>query len=72
MQQYFNRREFLNTLLLAAAAPSLLTPNQHNSTLQNPSTLSPQVLAKISPVDDQFISVNGWVLPAKTLTRGGG
>ena len=68
MPQPINRRGFITTFLLVTAAPSTLankSPYGANLTIPSKSTLE-----KLKPVDDQFVSVDGWILPTKTLTRG--
>jgi hypothetical protein len=76
MPRYFNRREVLSKLILVASTPCFAAQNpgkspQIISTLSRPSgPSSPQLLAKIRHINDQFVSVGGWVLPTKMLTQG--
>ena len=72
MKKSLNRRGFLNILLMGASATALLAQNQQTLLLvAKPTSINPQGLTKINRIDNQFISVNGWVLPVKALITGG-
>jgi len=71
MPRSFNRREVISKLMLIVSTPCFATQDPDNA-LQRTSTFSQQLLAKISPISDQFVSVDGWVLPTQTLTHGEG
>lgn len=68
MPHPINRRGFINTIFLMTLAPSALAKKSPYTTrLKIPSKSTLEIL---KPIDDQFVSVDGWILPAKTLTRG--
>ena len=68
MPQPINRRGFINTLFLVTAVPSALGEKPPYTVSSTTPTKS--ALENLKPVDDQFFSVDGWILPTKTLTRG--
>ena len=70
MPRYFNRREVISKLMLVASTPSFATQDPGNSLQRTSTSSKPQLLAKIRPINGQFVSVDGWVLPTKTLTHG--
>jgi hypothetical protein len=68
MPKPISRRGFITTLSLGTAAPSIFAKNSSYATsLTIPSK---STLEKLKSVDDQFVSVDGWILPTKTLIRG--
>jgi len=68
MPKSINRRVFINTIFLTTISPSGL------STKPTPNTTSRTSmrygLEKLAAIDNQFISVDGWILPTKALTEG--
>lgn len=68
MPQPINRRGFITTFLLVTAAPSTLAnKSPYGASLTIPPKSMPD---KFTPIDNKFVSVNGWILPTITLTRG--
>ena len=70
MPQCTNRRKFLNILFLTTASPLALTLKSADVESLDSECVREKILTKIIPINDHFVSVNGWVLPTKTLTRG--
>lgn len=63
-----NRRFFFKTLILASLAPEVLAKTSKAYTF---STAHDHLDFKnITYIDNQFVSVDGWVLPIKALTAG--
>lgn len=68
MSQSISRRGFINTLcLMIVASPALAKKPFYATNSKNPARLAQ---GKLKPIDDQFVSVDGWILPAEILTQG--
>ena len=70
MQHIINRRGFIGTLLLAVSAPSSLIQSHVNLASQNSASGSSKALAHLTPIDDHFTAVDGWILPTTSLIKG--
>ena len=68
MPKSINRRDFINTLCLVTLAPPALAKKPPYTT--SSTTPTKLALKKLKPVDNQFVSVDGWILPTKLLTQG--
>jgi hypothetical protein len=68
MPKSTTRRGFINTLVFVTAVPS----NFGIKPLYTASSTTPNkyTFKTLKPVDGQFVSVDGWIIPNKTLTRG--
>ena len=68
MPKSTTRRGFINTLFIVTAVPSnfgIKPFSTGSSTTPNKHTFK-----TLKPIDGQFVSVDGWIIPSKTLTRG--
>ena len=70
MPQCTNRRKFLNILFLTTASPLALTLKPANDESLDSECVREKIITTITPINDHFVSIDGWVLPTKTLTRG--
>lgn len=68
MLGYIDRRVFINTCILTTIFPSAFAPKK---TAKAGATVpASNRLKKLKLIDSHFVSVDGWVIPTKTLTRG--
>ena len=68
MPSTLNRRSFINGLLLFSVAP--LAASKRPQPAKNTANYQQQIFKNIKPLDQDFVSVNGWVLPKETLIKG--
>jgi hypothetical protein len=68
MPKLISRRTFINTCCLTTIVPPAFA--QKSAYKTNPVKSGQDKLKKLKPIDSHFVSVDGWILPAKTLTRG--
>ena len=68
MTQSLHRRSFINSILLFSLASlvSARRPQPVKGLVNYPQ----QVYKNIKPLSQDFVSVNGWVLPKETLIKG--
>jgi hypothetical protein len=68
MTRSLHRRSFINNVLLFSVAP--LAAAKRPQSAKNPTNYHQQIFKNIKPLDQDFVSVNGWVLPKETLIKG--
>jgi len=68
MHKPITRRMFVNSLCLTAITPLALTEEPTSKTTSI--TIIRPRLEKLDIIDSHFVSVDGWILPTKTLTEG--
>jgi len=68
MPKAINRRIFLNTLLFTTITPPVFSKNPAPKTISR--TAVQHRLNKLAVIDNDFASVDGWILPTKILTEG--
>jgi len=68
MPRSLHRRSFINNILLFSVAP--LAAAKKQPLTKKPANDNQQTLRNIKPLDQDFVSVNGWVLPKETLIKG--
>ena len=68
MPSSLHRRSFINNILLFSVAP--LAAAKKQPLTKKPANDNQQTLRNIKPLDQDFVSVNGWVLPKETLIKG--
>ena len=68
MPHSLHRRSFINNILLFSVAP--LAAAKRPQPAKNPTNYQQQIFKNIKPLDQDFVSVNGWVLPKETLIKG--
>ena len=68
MSQYPNRRSFLGGLLFISLSPFIVGKLPKNKTPASSSSY--QKLKEVVALDNDYVSINGWVLSKDTLTRG--
>jgi len=64
MPRFLNRRSFINSILLLFVAPPVTS--EKSQLIRN----QYQIYSYIKQLDDGYFSVNGWVVPKETLTKG--
>lgn len=68
MPKAINRRIFLNTLFFATITPSIFAKKPHSKASSR--AAAQNRLDKLDVIDNDFSSVDGWILPTKILTKG--
>lgn len=68
MPKAINRRVFLNTFFLTTIAPPVLSKKPASKTTSKSAVQ--HRLDKIDVIDNDFVSVDGWILTTKILTEG--
>lgn len=68
MPNSLHRRSFMSSILLVSLAP--LTTTKRPNLTKNQVNENQQIFRAVKPLDQDFVSVNGWVLPKKTLIKG--
>ena len=68
MPRSLHRRSFLNSILLFTVVP--LAATKKPPLTKKPANDNQQILRAIKTLDQDFVSVNGWVLPKETLIKG--
>jgi len=67
MPRSLHRRSFINNILLFSVAP--LAAAKRPQPAKNPAKYQQQIFKNIKPLDQDFVSVNGWVLSKETLIK---
>lgn len=68
MPRSLHRRSFINNILLFSVVP--FAAARRPELPKNPTNYQQQIFKNIKLLDQDFVSVNGWVLPKETLIRG--
>jgi hypothetical protein len=68
MPRSLHRRSFINNILLFSVVP--LAAAKKPELAKNPANDQQQIFRNIKSLDEDFVSVNGWVLPKETLIKG--
>ena len=68
MPRSLHRRSFINSILLLSVAP--LAAAKKPQLAKKLANHRQQIFRNIKPLDQDFVSINGWVLPKETLIKG--
>ncbi len=68
MPRSLHRRSFLNSILLFSVAP--MAAAKKRPLTKKSANDNQQILRNIKPLDQDFVSINGWILPKETLIKG--
>ena len=70
MPKTTTRRKFFSTLALITATPVALAKHIIAEEPQPLSVMDTEMLEKLTHIDSDFIAIDGWVLPIKSMTLG--
>ena len=70
MAKATTRRKFFSTLAIITATPIAIAKNIIAKEPQSFSDMNTDVLEKMTHIDSNFVAIDGWILPIKSMTLG--